>query len=40
MTRSNLTQFSREMPARRPLTAAELRAVVDYVLRKERRSAG
>jgi mono/diheme cytochrome c family protein len=39
MSRLDLTQFSREMPVRRPLTAAELRAVVDYVLRAERRPA-
>ncbi|MGO9751220.1 MAG: c-type cytochrome [Solirubrobacteraceae bacterium] len=39
MSRRDLTQFSREMPVRRPLTAAELRAVVDYVLRAERRAA-
>ena len=39
MSRRDLTQFSREMPVRRPLTTAELRAVVDYVLRAERRPA-
>jgi mono/diheme cytochrome c family protein len=30
-SRAQLTQFTREMPERRPLTAAELRAVVDYL---------
>lgn len=40
MSRQALTQFSREMPVRRPLTTAELRAVVAYVLRAERRAAG
>jgi hypothetical protein len=40
MSRKALTQFSREMPLRRPLTVAELRAVVEYVLRAERRAAG
>lgn len=40
ISRQALTQFSREMPVRKPLTAAELRAVVDYVLRAERRAAG
>jgi mono/diheme cytochrome c family protein len=40
MSRMDLTQLSREMPVRRPLTAAELRVVVDYVLRAERRPAG
>jgi hypothetical protein len=40
MSRQSLTQFSREMPVRRPLTAAELRAVVDYALRVEVRAVG
>lgn len=40
MSRQSMTQFSREMPVRRPLTPADLRAVVDYVLRVERRAAG
>jgi hypothetical protein len=35
--RAEMTQFVREMPVRRPLTAAELRAVVDYVLRLQQR---
>ena len=30
-TRAQLVQFTREMPVRRPLTTAELRAVVAYV---------
>jgi mono/diheme cytochrome c family protein len=40
MSRQSLTQFSREMPVRRALTADELRAVVDYVLRVERAAVG
>ena len=40
MSRQSLTQFSREMPVRRPQTPADLRAVVDYVLRAERGAAG
>jgi hypothetical protein len=32
MTRDDLLQFAREMPARRPLTVAQLTAVVAYVL--------
>ena len=39
MSRQSLTQFSREMPVRRALTSADLRAVVDYVLSAERRGA-
>ena len=34
-SRQTLTSFTREMPTRRRLTAPELRAVVDYVLRAE-----
>jgi mono/diheme cytochrome c family protein len=37
MSRLDLTEFSREMPVRRQLSAAALRAVVDYVLSAERR---
>jgi mono/diheme cytochrome c family protein len=36
MTRSQLLTFTREMPTR-PLTAAQLSAVVDYVLRAQQR---
>jgi hypothetical protein len=36
MTPAQLSSFTREMPTRRHLTAAELRAVVDYVYRAER----
>lgn len=36
MSRASLASFARVMPARRPLTAAELRAVVDYVFSAER----
>lgn len=38
MTREEMTSFTREMPARRPLSKAELRAVVNYVLTAERRA--
>jgi hypothetical protein len=31
MTREQLTEFTREMPVRRPLTRAQLAAVVDYL---------
>jgi len=39
-SRATLQSFTREMPVRHRLSAAELRAVVDYVLRAERSSAG
>ena len=40
-SRAQVTQFVREMPViHRPLTATELRAVVDYVLAAERAAAG
>lgn len=39
-TRSEVVQFVREMPVRRPLTKAQLQAVVDYVMAAERRAAG
>lgn len=39
MTRSQLLIFTREMPTR-PLTAAQLSAVVDYVLRAQQRAHG
>jgi hypothetical protein len=35
-TREPLLQFAREMPVRRPLTEAQLSAVVDYILALER----
>ncbi len=35
--RQELTEFTREMPVRHPLTHAELSAVVDYVYGLERR---
>lgn len=35
-SRAQLTQFTRVMPERRPLTAAELRAVVSYLRTVER----
>jgi mono/diheme cytochrome c family protein len=39
MSRQELVEFTREMPVRQPLTAAGLRAVVDYVAAIQRRSA-
>jgi mono/diheme cytochrome c family protein len=39
LTRAQLLQITREMPVRRPLTGAELAAVVDYVLRAQRSAA-
>ncbi len=39
--RAQVVQFVREMPViHRPLTSAELQAVVDYVIAAERRAAG
>lgn len=38
--RSQLRQFVREMPVRRPLTEAQLQAVVSYVMAAERRAGG
>ena len=39
--RAQVVQFVREMPViHRPLTSAELQAVVDYVMAAERRAAG
>ena len=37
ISRRQLTEFTREMPVRKPLTAAELSAVVDYVFSLEQR---
>jgi hypothetical protein len=37
ISRQQLVQFTREMPVRRPLTQAELSAVVDYVFALQRR---
>ena len=37
LSRSQLLQFTREMPVRRPLSNAELSAVTSYVLLAERR---
>ena len=40
-SRAQVTQFVREMPVvHRPLTATELRVVVDYVIAAERAAAG
>lgn len=40
-SRAQVEQFVREMPVvHRPLTSAELRAVVDYVIASERSAAG
>jgi hypothetical protein len=33
--RGDLLEFAREMPVRRPLRAAQLEAIVDYVFGKE-----
>ena len=38
MSRAALTSFTREMPVRHALSRAQLRAVVDYVLRTQRAS--
>src|SRR5512142_156842 len=35
LTRSQLLEFTREMPTRRALTSSELNAIVDYVLEIE-----
>jgi mono/diheme cytochrome c family protein len=35
LTRSQLLEFTREMPTRRPLTSSELNTLVDYVLELE-----
>ena len=35
LTRSQLLEFTREMPTRRPLTSSELNTLVDYVLEIE-----
>lgn len=39
LTRQELSEQVREMPVRRPLTQAELTAVVDYVYALEHRAA-
>ena len=39
ITREQLTEFTREMPVRRPLTRAQLAAVVDYVYALQQRGA-
>ncbi len=36
-TRVELTQYTREMPARYPLTASEIAAIVAYVMAREQR---
>jgi mono/diheme cytochrome c family protein len=38
LRRAVLTQFTAEMPVRRPLSAVELRAVVDYVATVQRQA--
>lgn len=38
MTREELLEFTRQMPVRRPLTQAQLTAVVDYVFALQQRS--
>jgi mono/diheme cytochrome c family protein len=37
LTRAEWLSFTRVMPAKRPLTKAELNAVVDYVLQSQKR---
>lgn len=37
LTRAQWLSFTRVMPARRPLSKAELNAVVDYVLAQQKR---
>lgn len=37
LTRAEWLSFTRVMPARKPLSKAELNAVVDYVLAEQRR---
>jgi hypothetical protein len=37
LTRADWLSFTRVMPAKRPLTSAELNAVVDYVLQAQKR---
>ena len=39
-TQSDLTQFVREMPVRRPLSPGQLNAILTYVLTRERSSGG
>ena len=39
ITRQQLVEFTREMPVRRPLTRAQLAAVVDYVYALQQRGA-
>ena len=38
MSRADLTEFSREMPLRHRMDAAQLRAVVQYVLQQQQRA--
>lgn len=40
LSRRDLLEFAREMPVRRPLTAAQLEAIVDYVSGRERSAGG
>ena len=37
LSRQQLLEFTREMPARRPLTPSQLKGVVDYVLAFQQR---
>ena len=39
-SRADLLEFAREMPLRKPLSARELTAVVDYILLAERGASG
>lgn len=40
MTRRQLVEFTREMPVGRPLTRAQVAAVVDYIFSLQQRSPG
>jgi len=40
LSRQDLLEFTREMPARSPLTSSQLKMVVDYVLAIEQRRGG
>ena len=39
-SRQDLLEFAREMPVRRPLSPAQLAAIVDYVFGRERSASG
>ena len=39
LSRADLLQFARQMPVPKPLSAAQLRAIVDYIVELQRKSA-